>query len=282
MPLHPSICLVILCGIPGSGKSTFAHRLETESRETVADLCVEVIEVDAVYEEAGVAGGGRSFSREGWQRAVGEAEARARQLLSDWVAKGGAGGLKYLVIDDTHYYRSMRRRYAALAISLGVGFITVYAARETEEAREANEARGEARRVPSDVFDALVAKFEEPSGAWEHWMTVEQALALGAGKLAAAHPPTRCAADEADALAAAQRTSYLSVVHEADVALRRAVAAAIGATEPGDRPAAARALADLKRRLLDQVRLGLFDDQGGDAVCDAVVAAFTADAARSR
>jgi len=228
-----------------------------------------VVEVDAVYDRLN--DNDSHFHPPTWQRALTTTLQHVNTTLHQWT-QSPSSQQRYLLVDDTHYYRSMRRRYAALAASTGVSFVTVFVQRPLDDARASNAARGAQRRVPSDVFDSLVAKFEVPSQPWEHCLSADEALALGVDGLAAAFPPTRCTVDEADALAAARHTSYLSKVHDVDVALRRAVAAAIAATDTVGRPEVARACVDIKRRLLDQVRLGLFDNE--DKVCDAVIASF--------
>lgn len=135
--------LVVLSGLPGSGKSFFASSLPPSKDRLV-------IEEDAVRER--LYGSGRPYSMKGVKDAM--AEEASAFLLSR------PNGTVYL--DSTHLLS--RDRLAALEGVLHWDrAVLLWFSTPLEVARERNAARPDDRRVPESVFTFMAASYQAPS-----------------------------------------------------------------------------------------------------------------------
>ena len=111
-------CIVLLVGLPGAGKTTFAKIL---SQANAAASCATV-SFDEVLplEEQKALSTAVSSSGNKWKL--------ARQDMKDRVRKEMAERNDDVIVfvDDNNYYRSMRHEYYQLARELQVGFCQFY------------------------------------------------------------------------------------------------------------------------------------------------------------
>lgn len=142
--------LVVLCGLPYSGKSTWASRLAPL-------LDAEVVSLDAINDERGLGfGGDGHIPPEEWERTHQLASRRIERLLAEG---------RSAILDDTGAYLWLRDRYRLWAKELGVGFgvlyfdVPLYELRQRMAANLTNPTRP---HVLPNVFDQLAEVFEPP------------------------------------------------------------------------------------------------------------------------
>lgn len=134
--------LVVVCGLPGVGKSTVAAEVadRVDGRRLRTDVVRKEILPDPQYtpEETGMV--------------YGELFRRAYEVV-------GAG--TSVVLDGTFKNRTFRRRAAALAEELGVEFLLFHVVCETEVVRERIAAReGDVSDADFEVHTTLREQFE--------------------------------------------------------------------------------------------------------------------------
>ncbi|MGQ0636100.1 MAG: bifunctional aminoglycoside phosphotransferase/ATP-binding protein [Planctomycetaceae bacterium] len=152
-------CLVLVGGLPGTGKSTLARQLAEQGG-------FEVIRSDVVRKElAGVAPGnsaatvpgGGLYTAEWNDRTYAECRRRAEELLF-------AG--RRVIVDATFIDESRRQAFVETAIRWGAPalFLVCEADPETIKSRLAAR-RGDASDADWKVYEHAAARWEEPSGA---------------------------------------------------------------------------------------------------------------------
>ncbi len=134
----PAGALVVLIGVPGSGKSTFAA--------TWFDAA-SIVSSDALR---GVVG-----TSPGDQRASGDAFALLDQILAARLRRGLT-----TVIDSTGLEPERRAAYRAVARATARPCVVVYVEADAALCRKRNKARAADRRVPDAVLATMVAKLE--------------------------------------------------------------------------------------------------------------------------
>lgn len=201
------ICVAVLCGIPGSGKSTFAKSLK--DKFTVEDVCQdywykskplhwllvsydEIITTDVeksiiekempnAWKEC------REIIQNAVDNLVGHLNNKSE--TSDTLSTGVENkdchfesfqmflqnmrhrecGSVVILIDDNMYYSSMRYKYFQLTRKHSISFCQVHVECDTESALTRNRGRL-TRHVPDDVILNMAARFEVPNpeqNAWE-------------------------------------------------------------------------------------------------------------------
>jgi predicted kinase len=150
MPLEPlrGNMLILMCGLPFSGKSTLARAIAERTG-------CEYISLDEINKERGLGFGGDGIPVEAWEETHSIALSRLRHLLPD----------ADVILDDTCCYRWIRDRYRALAGEFGLPTRVVHLdipAEIVSLRRRDNlekRARGDVR---DDIFDKVAESFEIP------------------------------------------------------------------------------------------------------------------------
>ncbi|MEM2767611.1 MAG: selenocysteine-specific translation elongation factor [Candidatus Bathyarchaeia archaeon] len=140
--------LLILCGIPSSGKTELAKRT-AKILEKKFNKPVLVVGTDFFREMMPI-------SEEVFKP---EREVFLKFLAFNTISLGLQNGF-IVISDDLNYYTSMRKDLADLAKSKGAGFGVVYVNTPLNVALEWNRKRGSP--IPDELIEEIHAKFEEP------------------------------------------------------------------------------------------------------------------------
>ena len=109
-------CLVVLCGLPGAGKSTLCRTLRDSMDVLFEAPSPKIWHVcfDDVENSLAASSQAESFSAEVWQKSRKKAHEAVERLLSKNCA-AGSGNRHLILVDDNMYYRSMRHSMFQLA-----------------------------------------------------------------------------------------------------------------------------------------------------------------------
>ncbi|KAL4457604.1 hypothetical protein ABPG75_012469 [Micractinium tetrahymenae] len=192
------VCLLLLCGLPGAGKTSVARILAQQASQQ--GLEVRLISFDELGCQPSGSGGGtagdsdgsESFDATAWQqarlRALAAVEAALR--LETSTSSTACGGLqerlqrepcqpqqqhpqqpsappaahRLVIADDNMQLRSMRWQCYSLARAARAAAVLLYVRCSEQLALQRNAARPPAQRVPADVIARMAQKLEEPAG----------------------------------------------------------------------------------------------------------------------
>ncbi len=147
--------LILLCGLPASGKSTLVRTLCRVWRRLDVPVDVSVISVDALQRET-------TYSASDWHAA----RDRAFTLAQDALQREREGRL-LLVVDDTMFYRSMRRRFFLLATEMSCAFHLLYVQCPLDICITRNAGRMVS--LPVETIQYAHVRFELPDGSQHYW-----------------------------------------------------------------------------------------------------------------
>ncbi len=145
--MHKSF-LVILCGIPCSGKSTFAKE--------VANLLEKRFEYSAVVVTSDTF---RRMIPTYQYRFEPKLEQFVRDATYEIIRNGLRNGL-LVISDDINYYASIRRRLVRMAQECRADYVIIYINTPLEAAKEWNRKRGEP--IPNTLIEDIYYKLDEP------------------------------------------------------------------------------------------------------------------------
>ncbi|MHA1770800.1 MAG: AAA family ATPase [Candidatus Thorarchaeota archaeon] len=136
--------LLALCGLPASGKTTFAHALRNRLNESVQVMVVSTDDLrdDAYY---------RDFRP--------EREHQVRRASLQRVATLIKQGIS-VIVDDTNYYTSMRHNLMDIARSAHVRFGIIHISTPLDVALLWNRHR--VGSVPDHVVERIAQRFDPP------------------------------------------------------------------------------------------------------------------------
>jgi len=287
-------CIVVLMGVPGSGKTTFAKqltdflstrcedfknkRIETVSFDELVPLDQQKMEVESAVARGAAAASVTeekplpvtSSEKSGWKK--------YRQQMMDKVSEVFETNRRnsLVIVDDNNYYPSMRYEYHQMARDLHVGFCQFHLHVENVEwAVDANSKRPEEHRVPEKVVREMFAKLTPPNplaNAWEAMSFGVDAKTLRDGATsqvfeicrsvvtaAMQNPPVSKPEVPAEERQASRTVCGKSLVHQVDKSLRRVLREKIREAMTNERPDMAtfgRSLNAVRTELLADIKAG--------------------------
>ncbi|KAF4737919.1 hypothetical protein FOZ62_022696 [Perkinsus olseni] len=149
--LMPDNVVVVLCGLPASGKSTLAEKLRVGRSEAI-----HVVDYDAINRRLlGEKDTPKNeFDPEIWRQSRQLALEEMRTIL-------GRAGKSIVIMDDNHFLRSMRKSVSKAAWEAGAGVCCVFVDCPLEVCLRRNFNRSSGR-VPSGVITSMFEVMEVP------------------------------------------------------------------------------------------------------------------------
>ena len=185
MSEDPQICLVVLIGIPGSGKSSFCSLYSEYLLSKNCD-CIHVCYDKLIPLETQVKMKDKEGSWKAEREKIVEAVEQVIRITKsdeledienvyvDEIVDNKVIKTKkvrtVILIDDNNYLSSMRYDYYQLARAHRLGFAQLHFACDLALAKKLNGSRPTASQVPDEVLDNMESKLEHPkpfSNKWE-------------------------------------------------------------------------------------------------------------------
>lgn len=151
--------VVLLCGVAGSGKTTYAKRLEASG---YTRLSID----EYIWQHAGRYG--IDYEPQEYERLQGEAETALRERLVRLVTDG-----RDVVVDFSFWQRVRRDQYKSLVERAGGTWRLIYLKVNADEVRRRLKERAgrfdanAAFPITDQVLEQYLAGFEEPDGEGE-------------------------------------------------------------------------------------------------------------------
>lgn len=230
--------LLLLCGLPGAGKTTLAAQLLAHACTLEQPLAAHHI----CFDELGCGVEPSTFSPAAWKHARKHALAAVAKALVAAGAEGaGSSGSSrstrvLVIVDDNSHLRSMREEAYSLARKHGAAYTALHLCCPPTLAAERNEARPPRKRVPPEALARMAACFETPgvptAPPWDRdAIVVDAGNSIDVGALwrqvwntwGPPEPRPFDAAAATAAKAAAQQATAASLAHAVDLACRQAI-----------------------------------------------------------
>ena len=162
---RPSPLMLLLCGLPGSGKTTLSRQLARTMRTN--GIPTEVLRFDAHEQKAYEESKTSKFEPESWKRAREACFRALRDLMDEDEDEEDEEERKQqrcVILDDTMHYKSMRREAYRYAREFRAAFVVVHVDVDEKECWERNSRRedGDVLKVPREAFERLKAAFDKP------------------------------------------------------------------------------------------------------------------------
>ncbi|XP_052895154.1 L-seryl-tRNA(Sec) kinase [Anopheles moucheti] len=182
----PRICLNVLLGIPGSGKTTYCQQIVALPcrKFEVVHVCYDsYIRIDVDYDTFRDIKGFYKLQR---QKLISYMEMiilslkkkdqpKLKEIIESWrkefehelnISTDPEVSKILFLIDDNNYYRSMRTEWQKMASKLSIGYFETYFDTALSIAVQRNRAR--AQPIAEHVINQMWMRLEKPSGKLYH------------------------------------------------------------------------------------------------------------------
>uniref|UniRef100_A0A8D8NRU9 L-seryl-tRNA(Sec) kinase n=2 Tax=Culex pipiens TaxID=7175 RepID=A0A8D8NRU9_CULPI len=278
------VCLNVLVGVPGAGKTTFCQRILEclilkESSIRLIHICFDdFIKFDAKIDLENSSFKGKrkrllELIEEIVQSIIITNQAKLEEInhiLYEEFQQKVAIDLaetpsNYLIlIDDNMYYRSMRYQVFQIARRLGTGYFQTYFHVNLESAKSRNSKRSNA--VPEEVISRMFYKLEKPDERICRWEKNTITLNNSSGPIDIIFKTTlNCLERPVEPLKAHETTNPVeqSLVHKVDLMLRKVVGEMIKqqkeSLNSGEVKLFAEGLLSKRKLALEDLRAGLVE-----------------------
>ena len=150
--------LIVLCGLPGSGKTTFATQLLNILRTERKQICY-LLSLDTIYSELASQKGEKQFNSVIWKEATRKLYSDAKSIMKDRASLPNSS----IILDDNNHLERIRTRWINLARFYGHHSLILYFQCSLEDAFNRNKLRKDP--VPDAVITSMFQLFESPSAA---------------------------------------------------------------------------------------------------------------------
>lgn len=175
--MSPKIYLICLLGLPATGKSSFAVKLQAFSNNF--ENCHPIhINYDEIMKN----------NISDWKALRKDIFKNVEKLLfyiknkenvtfqcntfQMYVNLFKFSDITFVIIDDNMYYRSMRYEYYQLARSFSINYCQIFFPQnELEKLYQINRKRSEDSFIPEEVIFRMAQRFEIPNSKWEKEIT---------------------------------------------------------------------------------------------------------------
>ena len=218
--------LVVLCGLPGSGKTTIASSLAKTAQAN--GFSVRLIHFDDALLD-----GCEGFDPKTWK------ETRTRCMEE---AGEALESTNIVILDDTMHYHSMRIQCWKMARRYGACYAQIYMDCDFDVCCKRNAGRKEVARVPEHVMDRMKQVFESPRMASSRYPWDERTCVVPRQQKSiddvwveildswdAPAPPLR----ETEIESAMQRSTHESWLHQLDLVTRKILGQYLSTVEQG-------------------------------------------------
>jgi len=137
------LCVVVLVGVPGAGKTTFCNELVKHNQ---FKFKIDIFSYDELCTDFTSA---------------------SRKFVFKHIEKHIANNInskdevRIIIVDDNMYYKSMREEYYNVTKTYQVGFLQIYFNVNLDVAVQRNEERV-IKKVPKDIIESMYKKMELP------------------------------------------------------------------------------------------------------------------------
>ena len=245
----PRYHVILMCGLPGSGKSTFAAKLAS-SFPSCSLLSFDQLEAD-ILEEHGYSVAQRDVHyTEVWLSVRERGLKRVEEALE---GREGAG----LIVDDNFYYSSMRKQVYQLCRRHEAVFSVCFLDTPLSLCLERDQGRGDLS-VGSAAIEKMHGRFEPPPARpFEEGLVFlvseyecsDQAVLRLLEFVEGLDPPAASVEEAKE-----NPASFESRLHQLDLGLRAIVSRVMQQQAPGDKRVVAEMLAKAKKRALREAR----------------------------
>ncbi|MHA1719073.1 MAG: AAA family ATPase [Promethearchaeota archaeon] len=139
--------LILLTGLPASGKSTLAERLKQELKARENFNNTFIIDTDVIRFSLF----GKEFCHINEKFTVNE----KNQEIEEKLQPGNV-----VIADDLHYLTSMRHNFYEMCLKKSALYIPIFISTPASQCKKWNEKRG--LTVPQNVIDDIAVKFDQP------------------------------------------------------------------------------------------------------------------------
>ena len=161
---RPSPLMLLLCGLPGSGKTTLSRQLAHTMRTN--GIPTEVLRFDLHEKKAYERSKTSKFEPESWKSAREACFRALRDVMDEDEEEEEEERKRHrcVILDDTMHYKSMRREAYRYAREFRAAFVVVHVDVDEKECWERNSRRedGDVLKVPREAFERLKAAFDAP------------------------------------------------------------------------------------------------------------------------